>query len=232
LTVRLLIALVAFAVLCGCGQASPSVERQGKKIGMEGADKTKASQPTSDLTTQPSTPAEHGVTVGEKIAQAKLKSVNDSGTSGTADFKEVGKLGVQVELDVSGLPTKHPDAAYYAQVHEGLCSDEGRDEEHEEEHGAGLGPALALVGLDQLVAKARGLEAHSGHEHGIPEVPFGSIEQPITFGASAELEGIEAKRLTSGDPEYVHLHGVGSDNTPELACGDLVEASRRDLDKP
>jgi hypothetical protein len=240
LAIRLLLVLVAFAVLYGCGQASSPVERQGKKVEMERADKTEASQPTPDLTTQPSTPAERGTTVGETIAQAKLKSVNDSGTSGTVVFKEVGKLGVQVELDVSGLPTKHPDATYYAQVHEGFCSDEGRDEEHEEEHRAGLGPALALIGLDQLVTKARGLEAHGGHEHGIPEVPFGSIEQPISFGTSAEgtssvtslLDGIEAKRLTSGDPEYVHLHGVDSDDTPELACGDLVDASRRDLDTP
>jgi hypothetical protein len=90
------------------------------------------------------------------------------------------------------------------------------------------------------VAKTPGLEAHGGHEHGIPEVPFGSIEQPISFSASADgtssvsslLEGVEAKRLTSGDPEYVHLHGVGSEDAPELACGDLVGASRRGLDKP
>ena len=167
-------------------------------------------------------------------------SVGDSGTSGTAVFKEVGNLGIQVELDVSGLQTKDPDAAYYAQVHEGSCSDEQRGEEHEEEYGAGPGAALALVKLDQLVAKTPGLEAHGGHEHGIPEVPFGSIEQPISFGASADgtssvtslLEGVEAKRLTSGDPEYVHLHGVGSEDAAELACGDLVEASRRGLDKP
>jgi hypothetical protein len=43
---------------------------------------------------------------------------------------------------------------------------------------------------------------------------------------------VEAKRLTSGGPEYVHLHGVGSDDAPELACGDLVGASRQGLDKP
>ena len=240
MAVRLLLVLVAFAVLYGCGQASSFVERQGKKAGAERADKTKTPQPTPDLTTQTNTPADGGVTVGEKIAQAELESVGDSGTSGTAVLKEVGNLGIQVELDVLGLPTKDPNAAYYAQVHEGSCSDERRGEEHEEAYGAGPGPALALVRLDQLVAKTSGLEAHSGHEHGIPEVPFGSIEQPITFGASAEgtssvtslLEGIGAKRLTSGDPEYVHLHGVGSDDTPELACGDLVEAGRRDLDKP
>jgi hypothetical protein len=234
LGVRLLLVLVAFAVLYGCGQASSSVERQGKKA--ERADKTEARQPTPD----PTTSAEGGITVGEKIAQAELKSVGDSGTSGAAVFKEVGNLGIQVELDVLGLPVKDPDAAYYAQVHEGSCSDERRDEEHEEEYGAGPGPALALVRLDQLVAKTPGLEAHGGHEHGLPEVPFGSIEQPISFGASANgtssvtslLEDVEAKRLTSGDPEYVHLHGVGSEDAPELACGDLVEASRQGLDEP
>ena len=205
MAVRLLFVLVAFAVLYGCGQAS----------------------------SQSNTSAEGGVAVGEKIVQAELKSVGNSGTSGTAVFKEVGNLGIQVELDVLGLPTQDPNTAYYAQVHEGSCSDERRGEEHEE-YGADPGPALALVKLDQLVAKTPGLEAHGGHEHGIPEVPFGSIEQPISFGASADgtssvtslLEGVEAKRLTSGDPEYVHLHGVSSEDAPELACGDLVGASR------
>jgi hypothetical protein len=238
--VRLLLVLVAIAVLYGCGQASWSVERQGKKAGAERAGMTEASPPTPDLTNQSSTSAEGGVTVGEKIAQAELKSVGDSGTSGTAVFKEVGNLGIQVELDVLGLPTKDPNAAYYAQVHEGSCSDERRGEEHEEEYGAGPGPALALVRSDQLVGKTPGLEAHGGHEHGIPDVPFGSLEQPISFSASADgtasvtslIEGVEAKRLTSRNPEYVHLHGMGTKDTLELACGDLVGVSRRGLDKP
>jgi hypothetical protein len=218
LAVRLLFVLVAFAVLYGCGQASSFVERQGKKAG--------AGRDTS---------AEGGVTVGEKIAQAELKPVGDSGTSGTAVLKEVGNLGIQIELDVLGLPTKDPNAAYYAQVHEGSCSDERRGEDHEEEYGAGLGPALALVRLDQLMAKTPGLQAHGGHEHWIPEEPSGSIEQPVSFGISADgtasvsslLEGVEANRLTSGVPEYIHLHAVGSEDASELACGDLVVAGRR-----
>jgi hypothetical protein len=212
LAVRLLLVLVAFAVLYGCGQAR----------------------------SQSNTSTEGGITVGKKVAQAELKPVGDSGTSGTAVLKEVGNLGIQVELDVLGLPTKDPNAAYYAQVHEGSCSDERRGEEHEEEYGAGPGTALARVRLDQLVIKTPGLQAHGGHEHSIPEVPFGSIEQPISFGASADgtssvtslLEGVETKRLTSGNPEYVHVHGEGSEDAPELACGDLVGASRRGLDEP
>ena len=99
--------MVAFVVLYGCGQASSSVERQGKKTGAEALD----------------TSAEGRVTVGKKIAQAELEPMGDSGTSGTAVFKEVGNLGIQVELDILGLPTKDPNAAYYAQVHEGSCSD-------------------------------------------------------------------------------------------------------------
>lgn len=232
MAVRVPLVLIAFAVLCACGQANSRVEKQGKK--------TDASQPTPGLTTQSGASAEGAVTVGEKLAQADLEPVGDSGTSGTAVFKEVGDLGIQVELDVLGLPAKDPNAAYYAQVYEGSCSDERSGEEHEVEYGAGPGPALALVRLDLLVARTPRLEAHGGHEHGIPEVPFGSIEQPISFSASADgtssvtslLEGVEAKRLTSGDPEYVHLHGVGSGDAPELACGDLVAAGRRGLDKP
>ena len=127
---------------------------------------------------------------------------------------------------------------YYAQVHEGSCSDGRSDEGHDrEKHGAVPGLVLALVRLDRLVAKAPGLQAHGGHEHGIPEAPSGSIEQPVSFGASADgtssvtslLENVEARRLTSGGPEYVHLHAVGSEDAPGLACGDLVGTSRQGL---
>jgi hypothetical protein len=137
-----------------------------------------------------------------------------------------------------GLPTGAPDAAYYAQVHEGSCSDERGGEGHaKEERGAGPGPALAFLGLDRPAGEVPGLEAHGGHEHGIPEAPSGSLEQPVSFGASADgtssvtslLENVEARRLTSGGPEYVHLHAVGSEDAPELACGDLVGASRQGL---
>jgi hypothetical protein len=237
LALRLLLALAAFAVLYGCGQASSSVEKQENKAGVERANKLEeALQPTPDLTTLPSASAEGGVTVvGEAIAEAELRPVSHSSTSGTAVFKEVGHLGIQVELDVSGLPTKNSGAAYYAQVHEGSCSDERRSEGHEEEHSVGLGSALVLVRFDRLVAKGSGAQAHGGHVHGSPEVPPDSIEQPIEFFASADrtasvsslLEGVEPKRLMSGPPEYVHLHGVDSDDSPQLACGDVVGASRR-----
>lgn len=236
MAVRALLVLAAFAVIYGCAQAGSSVEKQEKKAGVEHAHKTEAPQPTPETTTQPNASAEgRGTPVGEAIAEAELTPVGDSGTRGTAVFKEVGNLGVQVELGVSGLPTKDQDAVYYAQVHEGSCSGKRTGEEHQEEHDAGVGPALALVRFERLVAKLPGVQAHGGHEHGIPEVSPGSIEQPIEFSASADrtawvsslLEGVEAKRLTSGAPEYIHLHAVNSEDTSELACGDIIGASRR-----
>lgn len=231
--VRVLLVLVAVAVLYSCGQASSFVEKQEKKRGVEQANKTEAPQPAPEPTTKSSTSSEDGVSVGEAIAEAELRPMGDSGTRGTVAFKEVGDLGVQVDLNVSGLPTKNPKATYYAQVHEGSCSDERTGEEHEEEeHSASSSScsSLALLRFDHLLAKGPGLEAHGGHEHGIPEVPPGSIEKPISFGASADgnasvsslLEGVEAKQLTSGGPEYIHLHAVDSEDAPEeLACADL-----------
>ena len=223
--------MVLATLLYGCGQASSSVEKQEKNRGAEQADKAEEPKPAPEPTTQPSASSEAGVPVGKAIAEAELRPVGDSGTRGTVVFEEVGGLGVQVDLNVSGLPAKNSNAVYYAQVHEGSCSDERTGEEHEEEHNASsFGLPLALVRLDHLLAKGPGLEAHGGREPGIPEVPFGSIEQPLSFGASADgtasvsslLEGVEAKRLTSGGPEYIHLHAVDTEDAPEeLACADL-----------
>jgi hypothetical protein len=240
MVVRVLLVLAAFAVLApfGCGQASSSVEKRERQAGLEHAGTTEASRTTPETTAQSSASSGGGVAVGKAIAEAELKPVGDSGVSGNVVFKEVGSLGVQVEIEVSGLPTKDPDAAYYAQVHEGSCSDERTEDKHEEEHSAtSFGPALALVRFDRLLAKTPGLEAHGGHEPGIPEVPSGSIEQPIGISASAGgsasvtslLEGVAPERLTSGGPEYIHLHAAGSEDAPaeELACGDLAGASGR-----
>jgi hypothetical protein len=223
-TMRLLIVVGLFCVLlCGCGAVGGAPER-AEPDEDSGAPTTAASSP------------EGGTTVGAAVAEAYIKPVGDPGTRGKAIFKKVGNLGVQVELEVSGLPTKDPDAAYYAQLHEGSCSDERTEDEHEEEHSASaFGPTLALVRFDHPLAKAPGLEAHGGHEPGLPEVPPGSLEQPISFGASADgsasvatlLEGVAPERLASGGPEYIHLHAAGSEDAPEkeLACGDVIEAS-------
>jgi len=219
-------------------RARPSKSRRGSRERSTPTGR-KRPNPRPTPTTQSGTSAEGGVSVGKAIARAELEPVDDSDTRGTAVLKEVGDLGVQVELEVSGLTQKDPDAAYYAQAHEGSCSDQRiTDEEHEggarRSPGSRTGPCKGRPAVAKAVAKAQRLEAHGGHEH-IPEVPSDNIEQPISFVASADgtssvtslLEGVEAKRLTSGGPEYVHLlHAVGSEDAPELACGNLVVASR------
>jgi hypothetical protein len=222
-TTQLLMAVaLSCALLGGCGTAGSAPGH---------------AEPQEDSGAPSTTSDSGGTTVGPVAAEAKLRPVGDSDTSGTVVFKEVGNLGIQVELDVSGLPTKDPNAAYYAQVHEGSCSEEQTGQGDNEEHAASssFSPALALVSFNRLLAKMPGLEAHGGHEPGIPEEPPGSIEQPISFSASADgsasvsslLEGVEANRLTSGAPEYIHLHAVGSEDAleeEELACGDLKAA--------
>jgi hypothetical protein len=217
-------------LLVGCAAVSEGGALEGAKGGGDG-------EGSATATTNTSSPSSGETTVGPAFAEAELSPVGDSGTHGTAAFKGVGSTDVQVELDVSGLPTKDPDAVYFAQVQEGSCSDEHSDEGHEE-HSAVAGPTLALVKFDRLLAKkdallakATGLQAHGGHEHGIPEVPPGSIEQPVSFSASSPdgsafvtslLEGVGPRRLTTGAPEYIHIHAVRPKDSPEeLACGDL-----------
>lgn len=212
-----LVVALACCPAAGCSMAGDPPENAGRENTSSGGPSKEAG----------------GVTVGEALAKAELEPVGDSATSGTAVFREVGNLGVQVDLTASSLPAEDPSASYYAQVHEGSCSDERTEREHAEEaHGASFAPTLALLRFDRVLAKVRTLEAHGGHEHSVPEVPPGRIDQPIVFSASAEgtarvsslLEGIAPERLTSGPSEYVHVHTVGSEAaTDELACGDLVE---------
>ena len=171
--------------------------------------------------------------MGGMVAEAELEPVGNFDTGGTAVFREVGSTDVQVELNVSGLPSSDPGATYFAQVHEGSCSDArtGEDRGHEdlerEEHGASAS-ALALLRLDRLMAKVPEY-AHGDEEHHIPKEPPGSIEQPVTFGVSAGgttsvvslLEWVAPKQLRAGSPKYMDLRSAESEDAPVMACGDL-----------
>src|SRR5918998_1281281 len=95
--------LAAFAVLYGCVGAAPPAERQEGAAGAEGAGES--SPPVAEP--EPTTPSANpggGTAVGEVFAEADLAPVGGSGVNGEAVFKGVGSLGVQVELEVSGLP--------------------------------------------------------------------------------------------------------------------------------
>jgi hypothetical protein len=234
MAVRALLVLSVLAVLYGCEQASSSAERQEQAARVEKA----AAEPAPE----PTTSSAGGIAVGPVFAKVDLEPVGGSSTRGTVVFKKVGDSGVQVELAASGLPK--PQADYFAQIHEGSCTgareqeDNGdhrheQDGDHDHEHG-GVGPAMALVRLDTLLAK--GLkQAHSGHDHSAPaadELP-GDIDYPIAFSSSTDgtafvttwLESVAPEEVVSGKPKYIDLHPLDSGDSRTLACADLSDAN-------
>ncbi len=231
MAIRALLAVSVLAVAYGCGQASSPAERHEQAAGAQKA-AAESATPSAEGTT----------TVGPVFAKVDLEPVGDSATRATAVFKKVGDLGVQVELAASGLPKAGAD--YFSQIHEGSCAgiqeqEEGGDHRHEQdgdhdhEHG-GVGPAMALVRLDTLLAK--GLkQAHSGHDHSAPaadELP-GDIDYPIAFSSSTDgtafvttwLESVAPEEVVSGKPKYIDLHPLDSGDSRTLACADLSDAN-------
>jgi hypothetical protein len=234
--------LAAFAVLYGCDQASPPAERQERDAGVEGPG---SSSPPASEPAAPSADSANsagGTPVGGAFAEAELGPVGDSGVSGAAVFKEVGPLGVQVELEVSGLPApEDPEEPqpYFAQVHGGSCSEaprgggkgseddhgdghhHGHDHGHDHGHGGG-DPSLALVRLDRFLDAAPEYADHPEYEDPPADELPGNVDAPFSVLASADgtaavttlLEGVEPEELTSGSPKYVDVRAT-SHEPPE-----------------
>jgi hypothetical protein len=235
----LLMVLAAFAVLYGCDQASPPAERQERDAGVEGPGSS--SPPASE----PAAPSAGGTPVGGAFARAELRPIGDSGVSGEAVFKEVGSLGVQVDLSASGLPPGEP---YFAQAHEGDCSEaprgdgrgpeddhHGDDHHHgeEHEHGAGV-TSLALVRLGWFLDAATEYADHGEFEPPPDDGLPGNADQPAELASSADgtaavttlLEGVAPGRITSGVPKYIDVRSPNEgppEDWPALACADLAQ---------
>ena len=113
MAVRVLLVLVIFVTLYGCGQ-------MGSQNGQP-AKKNAAAPP-------------------KNTAEVNLQPANDSGTRGTATFSKAKGGGVKVVLKVKGLPRS--GTMYLAHIHPGTCAEEeggGGDEHghsHHQEHGA------------------------------------------------------------------------------------------------
>ncbi len=238
-TTKLLAAIALSCVLlAGCAETG-SNNSSAKERGTEAGATT--SESPADGTTM------GGTKVGDAFAEAELAPVGDSDVSGNVIFKEVGSLGVQVELEVSGLPAPEDSEGpetYFAQVHGGYCSeaprgsgrepedDDGDDHhEHEHEHG-GAGPSLALLGPGPLLAKMDEYADHPEYEDPPADELPGNVDTPVSVGASADgtgaaaslLEGVEPEQLTSGDPKYMDLRApspAAPEDWPALACADL-----------
>ena len=245
MVVRILfVVLAAFAVLYGCDQASPPAERQERDAGVE--EPGSSSPPPSEPATPSADPA-GGTPVGGAFAEADLGPVGDSGVSGAAVFKEVGSLGVQVELEVSGLPApEDPEEPqpYFVQVHGGSCSEAPRagghgsedgpgDGHHGHDHGHGGGdPSLALARLDRFLGAAPEYADHPEYEDPPADELPGNIDAPFSVVTSADgtaavttlLEGVEPEELMSGSPKYVDVRAPSHEppeDWPALACADL-----------
>jgi hypothetical protein len=232
------------ALLAGCAETGGNPSAKERTAG--GAIATTTEPPAGEATTN------RTGTVGEAFAEAELRPVGDSGVSGNVVFKEVSALGVQIELAVSGLPAPRNNEEdfeepkpYFAQVHEGSCSevpkgggqepaDDHGDDHHGHEHG-GAEPSLALLTPGPLLAKVEEYADHAEYEDPPADELPGNVDTPLSFSVSADgaafvtslLEGVEPEQLRSGSPKYMDVrdpsHDASAEEWPALACANLNE---------
>jgi uncharacterized protein (DUF305 family) len=133
-------------------------------------------------------------------AEVPLEPANGSQTTGTATLSKVRAGGVQVVLEVSGLPSS--GTMYLAHIHPGTCAEE---EGGGAEHG------------------------HSHHEHGAAEeieYPLTPVEPDAKGDGSSTtvVHHVTLEGLLSGDPKHVNVHKPGSGEPPPVTCANLNEA--------
>jgi len=215
-----LLALVLALPLGGCGESGEP-------------DTASKEEESSDVTTV-STSTE-GIAVGGVFAQAEFAPVGGSDVRGTATFREVGDLGVQVELDTSGW--QKPGTSYYAQIHEGDCTSveaegDAADTNHVHE------PEPSGASYDHEHANGAhdhedGEEDHHHDEASIADELPGDIDQPVeglssydgTASVTSLLEGVTSEQILSGEPKYFDLHATDPEYAAPLACASLSETS-------
>ena len=106
MAVRVLLVLVVFVTLYGCGQMGSQNGHPAKK---------QAAAPPKNT------------------AEVNLQPANGSGTKGTATFSKAKGGGVKVVLKVTGLPRS--GTMYLAHIHPGTCAEEeGGGGEHGHSH--------------------------------------------------------------------------------------------------
>jgi uncharacterized protein (DUF305 family) len=133
-------------------------------------------------------------------AQVPLDPANGSQTTGIATLSKARGGGVQVVLEVSGLPSS--GTMYLAHIHPGTCAEE----------------------------KAGGAEhGHSHHEHGTTEeieYPLTPLRPDAEGdGTSTTLvHKVTLEGLLSGAPMHVNVHAPGSGEPPPVTCANLNEA--------
>jgi hypothetical protein len=154
------------------------------------------------------------------FARLQLSSTNNSGVGGIATFAKAA-AGTRIELELRGL--QEPHEIYLAHVHQGSCEDKEHPDAPEGE---------TAVRQDHEHRHKEHTDAHEQEENG--EATAGEIEYPLTpaeSNAAGEgssttvLEGVTLYELLSDGPRYLNVHAASSGDQPQLACGDLGEAS-------
>ena len=139
--------------------------------------------------------------VDEKVgdsAQVELEPANGSQTTGIATLSKARGGGVQVVLEVSGLPSS--GTMYLAHIHPGTCAEEGAEERGHSHHEHGATEEIEYP-LTPVHPNAKGDGTSTTVVHHVT------------------LEG-----LLSDDPKLVNVHRPGSGEPPPVACANLNEA--------
>jgi uncharacterized protein (DUF305 family) len=133
-------------------------------------------------------------------AQVPLEPANGSQTTGTATLSKARGGGVQVVLEVSGLPSS--GTMYLAHIHPGTCAEE---EQGGAEHG------------------------HSHHEHGASEeieYPLSPVyaDDKGAGTSTTVVHNVTLEGLLSGEPKHVNVHKPGPGEPQPVTCANLNEA--------
>jgi hypothetical protein len=148
------------------------------------------------------------------VLEAKLDPVGDSGTRGTATFRERGGL-VYLALEASGLP--RDGVVYFGVIRKGACDGGQRGRNVGPEYARSGRRASVVVRLDLLSAESA--EYAHGGAHANADVLLTSVD-----GAGRVEVGLKrydtTEQLLSGGPKSLELHAPSSGD-PTIACGGI-----------
>lgn len=151
-----------------------------------------------------------------EVLEVGLDPVGDSVTSGTATFRE-REAGLELTLEVSGLPK--PGAAYFGEIHEGVCENGQQGDDPGPEYGEAGRHVPVTVRLELLSSK--GTEyAHGGDAHTNADVSLVGSADGTGQVVTLLQDYSTLDELLSGDPKYLDLHAPDPGD-PSIACGEI-----------
>jgi copper transport protein len=151
-----------------------------------------------------------------EVLEVGLDPVGDSVTSGTATFRE-SDAGLELMLEVSGLPK--PGAAYFGEIHEGVCDNGQQGGEPGAEFADADRPASVTIRLE-LLSAGRPEYAHGGDAHEDADVSLVGSADGTAQVVTLLQDYSTLDELLSGGPKYLDLHAPAPGD-PSIACGEV-----------